>query len=124
MDKIKIAVLGGSGYTAVELLKILLRHPHVEIAAVTRSARLHKHRMALRRTRQIQRPLHLEKAAIMIDGMHLLHVDEASARLVANKSVIVPAVPECLDELRELCRARIALRVIWYRVVTKVARRR
>lgn len=35
MNKIKIAILGGSGYTAVELLKILLRHPHVEIAAVT-----------------------------------------------------------------------------------------
>ncbi len=30
-----VAVLGGSGYTAVELLKILLRHPGVEIAAVT-----------------------------------------------------------------------------------------
>lgn len=31
----KIAVLGGSGYTAVELMKILLRHPHAEIVAVT-----------------------------------------------------------------------------------------
>jgi N-acetyl-gamma-glutamyl-phosphate reductase len=35
MDKVKVAVLGGSGYTAVELLKILLRHPGVEVAAVT-----------------------------------------------------------------------------------------
>ena len=31
----KIAILGGSGYTALELIKILLRHPAVEIAAVT-----------------------------------------------------------------------------------------
>lgn len=31
----KIAILGGSGYTAVELLKILLRHPGAEIVAVT-----------------------------------------------------------------------------------------
>jgi N-acetyl-gamma-glutamyl-phosphate reductase len=31
----KIAILGGSGYTAAELIKILLRHPHVEIVAVT-----------------------------------------------------------------------------------------
>jgi N-acetyl-gamma-glutamyl-phosphate reductase len=30
----KIAILGGSGYTAVELIKILLRHPRVEIVAV------------------------------------------------------------------------------------------
>jgi N-acetyl-gamma-glutamyl-phosphate reductase len=32
---VKIAILGGSGYTAVELLKILLRHPQAEIVAVT-----------------------------------------------------------------------------------------
>jgi N-acetyl-gamma-glutamyl-phosphate reductase len=31
----KIAILGGSGYTAAELMKILLRHPHAEIVAVT-----------------------------------------------------------------------------------------
>src|SRR3954471_9920199 len=30
-----IAILGGSGYTAVELMKILLRHPHARIEAVT-----------------------------------------------------------------------------------------
>ena len=32
---IKVAILGGSGYTAVELIKILLRHPSAEIVAVT-----------------------------------------------------------------------------------------
>ncbi len=31
----KVAILGGTGYTAVELIKILLRHPQAEIAAVT-----------------------------------------------------------------------------------------
>jgi N-acetyl-gamma-glutamyl-phosphate reductase len=35
MPRVKVAVLGGSGYTAVELLKLLLRHPGVEIAAIT-----------------------------------------------------------------------------------------
>jgi N-acetyl-gamma-glutamyl-phosphate reductase len=35
MEKVRVAVLGGSGYTAVELMKILLRHPGAEIAAVT-----------------------------------------------------------------------------------------
>lgn len=30
-----IAILGGSGYTALELAKILLRHPHAKIVAVT-----------------------------------------------------------------------------------------
>src|SRR5215218_1313318 len=31
----KVAILGGSGYTAAELIKILLRHPEVRIEAVT-----------------------------------------------------------------------------------------
>ena len=31
----KVAILGGSGYTALELIKILLRHPHARIEAVT-----------------------------------------------------------------------------------------
>lgn len=35
MPTIKVAILGGSGYTARELLRILLRHPHAEIIAVT-----------------------------------------------------------------------------------------
>ena len=30
-----IAILGGGGYTAVELIKILLRHPHANITAMT-----------------------------------------------------------------------------------------
>ncbi len=35
MTKIKCAILGGSGYTAVELIKLLLRHPGADIAAIT-----------------------------------------------------------------------------------------
>jgi len=32
---VKVAILGGSGYTAVELMKILVRHPRAEVVAVT-----------------------------------------------------------------------------------------
>ena len=32
---IRVAILGGSGYTALELIKILLRHPQAKIVAVT-----------------------------------------------------------------------------------------
>ncbi|MEW6108349.1 MAG: N-acetyl-gamma-glutamyl-phosphate reductase [Nitrospirota bacterium] len=32
---LKVAICGGSGYTGVELLRILSRHPHIEIASVT-----------------------------------------------------------------------------------------
>ena len=31
----RIAILGATGYTALELIKILLRHPEAEIVAVT-----------------------------------------------------------------------------------------
>src|SRR5262245_26772314 len=32
---IRVAILGASGYSALELIKILLRHPEVEITALT-----------------------------------------------------------------------------------------
>lgn len=32
---VKVAILGATGYTALELIRILLRHPHVEITALT-----------------------------------------------------------------------------------------
>ena len=31
----KVAILGATGYTALELLKLLRRHPFVEVVAVT-----------------------------------------------------------------------------------------
>ena len=35
MDKIKIGIVGGTGYTGVELLRLLVQHPQVEIKAIT-----------------------------------------------------------------------------------------
>src|SRR5690606_35307727 len=32
---IRVGILGATGYTAVELLKILLRHPEVEVTALS-----------------------------------------------------------------------------------------
>ena len=32
---IRVAILGASGYSALELIRILLRHPEVEITALT-----------------------------------------------------------------------------------------
>lgn len=33
--KIKVGIVGGTGYTGIELLRLLATHPHAEIAAVT-----------------------------------------------------------------------------------------
>src|SRR5205823_10121449 len=38
-DKAKIGVLGASGYTGAELVRLLLRHPRVEIALLTAERR-------------------------------------------------------------------------------------
>ena len=35
MKRIKVGVVGGTGYTGVELLRLIARHPGVEIAAIT-----------------------------------------------------------------------------------------
>jgi N-acetyl-gamma-glutamyl-phosphate reductase len=39
MSAMKVGVLGASGYTGLELLRVLLRHPEFEIAAVTSEQR-------------------------------------------------------------------------------------
>ena len=33
--KIKVSIVGGSGYTGIELLRLLALHPHVEILYIT-----------------------------------------------------------------------------------------
>jgi N-acetyl-gamma-glutamyl-phosphate reductase len=35
MDMIKVGIVGGTGYTGVELLRLLARHPDVELRAIT-----------------------------------------------------------------------------------------
>ena len=35
MQKIKVGIVGGTGYTGVELLRILSQHPNVELVAIT-----------------------------------------------------------------------------------------
>ena len=35
MQKIKVGIVGGTGYTGVELLRLLSLHPNVELVAIT-----------------------------------------------------------------------------------------
>lgn len=35
MEKLKVGIVGGTGYTGVELLRLLLQHPQVEIVTIT-----------------------------------------------------------------------------------------
>lgn len=35
MKKVKVGIVGGSGYTGIELLRLLAQHPHTEIVTIT-----------------------------------------------------------------------------------------
>ena len=67
---IKIGILGGSGYTALELIKILLRHPEVEIACLT--------------TRQDSQP-HVSEIHPQLTGRLDLKLQQLSAADVAKQ---------------------------------------
>ncbi len=41
-DRLKVAILGASGYTGSELVRLLLRHPRVELAALTADSKAGK----------------------------------------------------------------------------------
>jgi len=65
--KIKIAIFGGSGYGGSELLRILLQHPHAEIAFVTANEHagkavsdVHKNLLGATELRFIKAPEHVE----------------------------------------------------------------
>ncbi len=38
MGKVKVGIVGGTGYTGIELLRILINHPGIELAAITSRA--------------------------------------------------------------------------------------
>ena len=88
----RIAILGATGYTALELLKILSRHPQVEVTALT--------------TRQESRP-HISEIHPSLTGIFDLHCENLTAEEVGAKADIVfcalphtasmEAVPQLLD---------------------------
>ena len=38
MEKVKVGIVGGTGYTGIELLRILINHPGIELSAITSRA--------------------------------------------------------------------------------------
>ncbi|MEZ6122625.1 MAG: N-acetyl-gamma-glutamyl-phosphate reductase [Planctomycetaceae bacterium] len=70
----RIAVLGATGYTAVELLKILARHPQADVTALT--------------TRQDNRP-HLSEIHPCLTGLFDLHLENLTPEQVGQRADIV-----------------------------------
>lgn len=88
----RIAILGATGYTALELLKILSRHPDAEVTALT--------------TRQDSRP-HISEIHPSLSGVFDLYCENLSTEEVGQRADIVfcalphtasmEAVPQLLD---------------------------
>jgi len=91
----RVAVVGASGYTGLELLRILLRHPEVEIAAVTSE-------------RQAGKPL--ADAFPSLRGLVDLELEAADAAALAKRAELAfAALPHAASApmVRELRRAGI-----------------
>ena len=88
----RVAILGATGYTALELLKILARHPHVEVTALT--------------TRQDTNP-HISEVHPALTGLFDLPCENLTPEEVGSRADIVfcalphtasmEAVPQLLD---------------------------
>lgn len=61
---VRVAILGGAGYTAFELIQILLRHPHVEITCLTTRQDDQPHISDLHPSLRDRIDLRLENAAV------------------------------------------------------------
>ncbi|MFO0911509.1 MAG: N-acetyl-gamma-glutamyl-phosphate reductase [Pirellulales bacterium] len=68
---VRIAVLGATGYTALELLKILARHPQAEVTTLT--------------SRQEGRP-HLASVHPQLNGLFDLHLEDLPLEKVAERA--------------------------------------
>src|SRR5688572_17085179 len=78
VEKVRVGILGATGYTALELIKILLRHPQAVITTIT--------------SRQEGRP-HVSAVHPQLTGRLDLHLEDLPADEVAKK---VDCVFSCL----------------------------
>src|SRR5687767_11236454 len=70
MNMVRIGILGATGYTALELIKLLLRHPEAKIEAIT--------------SRQEGRP-HLSAIHPSLTGRLDLHLEDIGSDAVASR---------------------------------------
>ncbi len=97
MSKIKVGVIGGAGYTAGELLRILVNHPNVEIAFVQSSSN------AGNSVTKVHRDLFGETDLMFVDEPSLTSADVLFLCMGHGKSVefmaanAVPASVKVID---------------------------
>src|SRR5215831_16380979 len=76
--------------------------------------------MALRRPRDIERAAHLEVLSLVVECVELCRVEIDLGRPVADECVVLPAVPQSLDDLDEFVGAVVALVMRVMRVAAEI----
>ncbi len=79
-----------------------------EVAAVLGGASLEDHRLALAGAGDIERPLHRQELALVVQGVELRRVEEDAAFLVIDERVVLPAVPKTLRHVQVFGRQAVA----------------
>ena len=108
-DRLRVAVLGASGYAGLELLRIVLRHPRLELAAITSEQRagrpLGEAFPSLRGLSPLRyEALEAERLAGRVDAVFsCLHHGTAAPAVTALRKAGLPVVDLSADfRLREL----------------------
>ncbi|GJE72971.1 hypothetical protein CHKEEEPN_4532 [Methylorubrum podarium] len=85
-------------------------------------AGLHDHRPSLDRARDVERPLHLQEFAPVVQGVELLRIEEEALLDVAQERIVRPGIPQAGDDLEELAGPGVAGGVVEMRVAAEVQR--
>ena len=93
-----------------------------ELAAGLGGARLHDHRPALDRPRDVERAAHREIFSLVAEHVHLVGIEEDAALDVADEGVVGPGVPQAGHHVVELARAPVALAVLHVLVEPEIER--
>ena len=93
-----------------------------ELAAGIGGAGLHDHRPALDRPGDVERALHLQILAVVVQHMELGGIEIDAALDVADEGVVGPRIPQAGDDVVVLARAGVALGMLHLLVHAEVER--
>src|SRR5882724_106811 len=93
-----------------------------EITAGVGRSRLDDDRPSLRRPFNVESALHGEILALVVQRMELLRQEAQARVLVVDKRVILPCIPERLDNLDEFAGLRVTIRMRRQAIEPKIAR--
>jgi hypothetical protein len=92
-----------------------------KVAAIARSAGLDGDRPPLGRSRYVERARDRIISAAMRDRVNLRRIDKACVKLVADKRIVLPAIPERVDNVREFLGTVITRLVFRHGVQAEIA---